>query len=178
MTGLPDHPDHPAHAVTVPVGARPYQGRRAGVVTRVAANAVDLGVVIVLVVGAYLVIAGIDFLIDPRTFNWPSLKLWGVSVIVFVGVPYLALSWCLTGRTFGDALFGLQVVNFRRARMNVVGSLGARHPVHDLPDRRALGRRQPAEPIRAGHHLRTSVVYEWAPHAASAVRQPAPNPSA
>jgi uncharacterized RDD family membrane protein YckC len=167
--------DQPAHASTVPAEARPYQGHRAGVVTRLAANAVDLGVVIVLVVATYLVIAGIDFLIDPRSFHWPSLPLWGVSVIVLVVVPYLALSWCTTGRTFGDALFGLQVLNFRDRRMTAAGAflralLCMIFPIGVLWVAVNRHNRSVQDII-----LRTSVVYEWAPHAASTVQQPVSN---
>jgi uncharacterized RDD family membrane protein YckC len=168
-------PDLPVHASTVPVGARQYQGHRAGVVTRIAANTVDFVVVVALVAVAYFVIAGINFLIDPRTFDWPSLPLWGVTIIVIVVVPYLALSWCTTGCTFGDGVFGLQVLNFRGGRMNIAGALLRAvlcmvFPVGLLWVAVNRENRSVQDII-----LRTSVVYEWVPHAGSAVQQPVPN---
>ena len=161
-------PEHAAHSSAVPVEARPYQGHRAGVVTRLAANAVDLAVVIVLIGSVYLVIAGIDFLIDPRTFNWPSLPLWDIAVIVAVVIPYLTLSWCTTGRTYGDVLFGLEVLNFRGGRMNVAGAfvravLCMIFPIGVLWVAVNRENRSVQDIL-----LRTSVVYEWTPHWATA----------
>jgi uncharacterized RDD family membrane protein YckC len=151
--------------------ARPYQGHRAGVVTRLAANVVDLAVVFGLIVLVYLGIAGIDFLLDPRSFDWPSLPLWGLSVIVVVVVPYLTLCWCTVGRTYGDALFGLQVENFRGNRMTVGGAFLRAvfcmvFPIGVLWVAVSRENRSVQDIV-----LRTSVVYEWSPHRGGAAAE-------
>ena len=80
-----------------------------------------------------------------------------------------------TGRTFGDALFGLQVLNFHGRRMTVAGGilravLCMIFPIGVLWV--AVNRQnRSVQDIM----LRTSVVYEWAPHAASTVQQHVPN---
>jgi uncharacterized RDD family membrane protein YckC len=165
MTTHPEHVEQPQHPSTVPVEARPYQGRRAGVVTRFAANTVDLCVVIGLMVLIFFGIAGVKFLIDPRTFQWPHLHLWGLTVIVGVVVPYLTLSWCTTGRTYGDLLFGLQVLNFRGRRMNIAGAFLRAvfcmvFPIGVLWVAVNRENRSVQDIV-----LRTSVVYEWTSHA-------------
>lgn len=164
MTTHPERIEPPQHAWTVPVEARPYQGRRAGVVTRLAANTVDLCVVVGLMALVFLGVAGITFLIDPRTFHWPHLQLWGLGVIVAVVLPYLTLSWCTTGRTYGDLLFGLQVLNFRGRRMNIAGAFVRAVFCMVFPIGVfwvAVNRQNRSVQDIV---LRTSVVYEWTSH--------------
>jgi uncharacterized RDD family membrane protein YckC len=111
------------HASVLPLSARPYQGRRAGIVTRSAAAAIDLLVVVVIVVALYLGFAGVAFVLHPTSFHWPSHIAWSVPVVWFlVAVPYLTLTWCATGRSYGDALFGLRVVNRNGQRLNLLRS--------------------------------------------------------
>ena len=53
----------------IPVEGRPFQGQRAGLVTRMTAAVID-GIVVVLVMSAmYLGIVGTLFLVNPRTFS-------------------------------------------------------------------------------------------------------------
>jgi len=95
----------------IPREARPFQGQRAGVVTRLVASAIDVPLVALALVAAYVGVAGVRFLIDPRGFRWPN-----PSVISFLGamavlmVLYLAVAWALGGRTFGNKLMGLRVL--------------------------------------------------------------------
>jgi uncharacterized RDD family membrane protein YckC len=152
------------HHSPVPVAARPFQGRRAGVVTRVAASAVDLGVVVLAVGAFYAVLAGLSFLAHPRSFQWPANLGWSIPVIGFVFVmPYLALSWRGTGRTYGDALLGLRVVNGRGHRMTLVGAtlrafLCVVFPIGLLWVAVTSNNRSVQDLI-----LRTSVIYDWTP---------------
>jgi uncharacterized RDD family membrane protein YckC len=95
----------------LPVGARSYQGRRAGVVTRVVANSVDFLVVLLILGLIYAFIAGFLFLLHPHSFKFPSNFGWSIPVIGFgVALPYLTFAWYITGRTYGDVLLGLRVV--------------------------------------------------------------------
>ena len=66
---------------TVPAQARDFQGQRAGIVTRVAAAAVDFLIVIVAICLIYGGIAGVTFIIHPRSFHWPSDTGWTLPVL-------------------------------------------------------------------------------------------------
>ena len=147
----------------IPVEARPFQGGRAGVVSRTLASTVDFVVVVVIVAGCYVGVAAFRFLLHARSFTFPTastglLLLFGGAVMTL----YLAASWVTTGRTYGDHLLGLRVVSargrppkigvaFLRALFYVVFPLGlfwvtfsgANRSVQDVV-------------------LRTSVIYDWA----------------
>jgi uncharacterized RDD family membrane protein YckC len=137
----------------------------AGIVSRFIAALVDL-VVIILIVGAiYIITAGAAFLVNPRSFTWPDSVGWTIPLVGgVVAMPYLALSWCTGGRTVGDGLLGLRVLNHTRQRVRfpvavvralfcLVFPLGLlwipfsrwRHSVQDVV-------------------LRTVVVYDWDLH--------------
>ncbi|SDJ04812.1 RDD family protein [Frankineae bacterium MT45] len=111
------------HTSTVPPSARPYQGHRAGIVTRTLCAMVDLLVVVIIVAGIYAGIAGVAFVLDPRSFHWP--KHVGLSMIAIgyvVAVIYLTLAWGTTGRSYGASLLGLRVVNIRGELMRFPGA--------------------------------------------------------
>jgi uncharacterized RDD family membrane protein YckC len=104
---------HPAarRISTVPPAAQPLQGTSAGLVSRLLAGTVDFGVVLAVMVAGYLGIAALRFLWNSRTFTFPVVPL-GVLLLVYsvlLGL-YLAASWTVTGRTYGDHLLGLRVV--------------------------------------------------------------------
>ena len=108
----------------VPEEARNFQGHRAGIVTKVAANCIDLAVVIALVAGGYVVAVGLRFVISPTGFSPPKVSF---AVLILIGlglmVLYFWLSWATTGRTYGDHLLGLRVVGLRGTRMRPVPAL-------------------------------------------------------
>ena len=64
------------HVDPIPREARPFQGHRAGLVTRTAAAAIDLGIVIIALGVCYLGVTALIFLFDPRTFTAPSTVAW------------------------------------------------------------------------------------------------------
>ena len=159
-----DEPGRVGHPSPVPAAARPFQGRRAGIVTRVAANTVDLVVVIVILCLIYGVIAGIGFLLNPSSFHWPSSLGWTIPVIGFVIVmPYLTLSWCATGRTYGDALFGLRVVNYKGERLRIAGATLRAAACTIFPIGLLWVAVSPANRSLQDVLLRTSVIYDWTP---------------
>jgi len=86
------------------------QGRRAGVVTRVAAAAIDLAVILVGLAAGYAAVAGVVFVLNPRSFSWPTGLGWSLPVaVVVLATPYLAVCWSACGRTVGDLFLGLRV---------------------------------------------------------------------
>jgi uncharacterized RDD family membrane protein YckC len=157
--------EDPAWLPAVPEEARAHQGRRAGVVSRVLAAVIDLALLLVVLGCLYLCWAGLQLVIDPVRFDFPRPSR---ALILIAGalvlVGYLTESWTTTGRTYGDRVLGLRVVDRRGHRLRhgravlrallctvlPIGLLwvavsGGRHSIHDLV-------------------LRTAVIYDWSPH--------------
>ncbi len=86
------------------------QGRCAGFVSRVAADAIDFGVVQVIFVSVLVGIATVRFLIQRKNFDVTSPAL-GITVIAqwTILVLYLGSGWSTTGRTIGKTVLGLRV---------------------------------------------------------------------
>jgi uncharacterized RDD family membrane protein YckC len=154
------------HVETIPVEARPYQGQRAGIVTRVVANAIDVGVIAAILIGCYIAVAAGKFVVHPRSFTPPDIPSFLAVLFIAAWVQgiYFTLCWATTGRTYGDHLMGLRVVNFRGRRLSFVGSavrafVCVIFPIglfwilvsHDNRSLQDVG-------------LRTSVIYDWAAH--------------
>ena len=163
----------------IPHEARPYQGRPAGLVTRTVAAAVDLMLAIAASVAGYLAVAGAQFLLSPRTFQFPRLSSWvGLSGTLLLLILYLAIAWAVTGRSLGAAVMGLRVVNRRglrprplialvRAVLSVAVPLGL---LWCLVTRT----RRSVQDLICG----TSVVYDWSSGSASGSLTPRIRPPA
>jgi uncharacterized RDD family membrane protein YckC len=108
----------------VPVEARPFQGHRAGIVTKVAANSIDLLIVVVVVAGLYVGYAALLFVVNPRSFTFPSPNF-GLLLLLGGGLMtgYFWIGWATVGRTYGDHVLGLRVVGWRGDRMRWVPAL-------------------------------------------------------
>jgi uncharacterized RDD family membrane protein YckC len=101
---------HPL-ASLVPAEVRPFQGRPAGVVSRLIADILDLVVLIVALVVCYLAINGVRFLWNAHGFRFSSVDrpvAFGVAAGLLIG--YLAVSWATMGYTFGGRALGLRLV--------------------------------------------------------------------
>src|SRR4051794_25374344 len=105
-TGYPWHAARPL--VSGPPGRPAAQGRRAGLVTRALANVLDVCVVLLVLAGGYAAVAAGSFLINPPAFRFPAPGF-GLMLLLGGGVQavYFAVSWALTGRTYGDEVLGL-----------------------------------------------------------------------
>ena len=141
------------------------QGRRAGIVSRILADAIDLLIVVAIAIVAYLGVSAVLFIVRPQRFTWPhpSTSL-SSSVVVLLLVLYLAVGWDDTGRTPGKQVMGLRLVNRRgvppslwsallRAVLCVAFPLGL---LWCLFDRRSRS----LQDLLMG----TSVRYDWQPH--------------
>jgi RDD family len=122
--GRPEHRAVvPEPVSTVPAVARPFQGRRAGLISRVLANTVDFGVVVAVLMAGYLAVAAALFLWKSWAFTFPTpsfllmLVLGGVTAVL-----YLMVAWTTSGRSYGDHLLGLRVVG-PRGRLRFAGAL-------------------------------------------------------
>lgn len=149
----------------LPREARPYQGQRAGVVTRLVAAVIDGVVVCLTLVVGYAAVAGFRFLLDPRGFEFPDSGLIFSLVAGFVVlVVYLSLSWWMGGRTYGSLVMGLRVVSHRGTPPRLSGALlravfCALFPIGLLWVAASRENRSVQDLL-----LRTSVVYDWQPH--------------
>lgn len=146
----------------IPSEAIQIQGNRAGLVSRVIANAIDFGLVVGFLVSCWVGWAVLQFLWNPTGFTWPSPPL-GIAIVaggIVLGL-YFWICWATAARTYGDHLMGLRVVSFTGRRLLWVGALiraafcvllpiglfwvlvsGANRSVQDVV-------------------LRTSVIYDW-----------------
>jgi uncharacterized RDD family membrane protein YckC len=158
---------YPWHAPTPPPAAehpeRPsIQGHRAGLVTRVLANALDVGVVVLLMVGGYAVVAVVRFVVDPASFSFPAPSLALVLLIgAWVQFLYFTLAWATAGRTYGDEVLGLRVVNFRGEKMRWSGAALRAAACVALPIGLFWVVVSPQNRSIQDVLLRTSVVYDW-----------------
>lgn len=148
----------------LPREARPYQGRRAGVVSRLVAAVIDAVVVAIVLVMGYAVVAGLLFMLDPRTFSFPDTNvLLSLAAGFIVAVLYLTVAWSISGRSYGDLVMGLRVVNFRGHRLRVVGALIRALACAAFPIGLLWAAISPANRSVQDVLLRTSVVYDWTP---------------
>ena len=150
------------HSISVPEEARPFQGHRAGVVTRTAANVVDSSLAIAVVTGGYVVWCAARFLLRPSTFTFPAPPLLAViacwAAVLFL---YFAASWATTGRTYGDHLLGLRVVNFRGERLRWAGAVARAAFCAVVPICLYWALVSPTNRSLQDTFLRTSVLYDW-----------------
>lgn len=152
----------------VPREARPYQGRRAGLVTRLVAAVIDGSCVALVLVAGYLGLCGLLLLLDPRGFTFPSPHLLLSLTMAFaVSVLYLTIGWWLAGRSYGCLVMGLRVLNPWGGRLHLYGAflralLCTVFPVGLLWVAVSRENRSVQDVV-----LRTSVVYDWQPRGTS-----------
>ena len=146
----------------VPREARPIQGLRAGIVTRTAANAIDFAVIAGVLLAGYAGWCAWRFLIDPAAFSSPEPPFAAVlvcgGILLFV---YFAVAWATTGRTYGDHLLGLRVVNFRGERMRWAGAVVRAAFCVAFPIGLYWSVVSPTNRSVQDTVLRTSVLYDW-----------------
>lgn len=147
---------------TVPSMRPALQGRRAGLVTRSLANVLDVLVVVLLLAGGYAAVAAGKFLINPSSFRFPAPSFGLVLVLAgAVTAVYFAVSWAVAGRTYGDAVLGLRVVNFRGDRMLWAGAALRALFCVVFPIGLLWVLLSPQNRSVQDVFLRTSVVYDW-----------------
>src|SRR3954454_13904271 len=107
----------------VPVSAQPRQGETAGMVSRLLANTIDFLVLLTFLSITYLAVCGVRLLIHPSSFTFPAVSR--IALLVAAGgfsFVYLTLCWLLAGRTYGDRVLALAVVNVRGRRLSVLAA--------------------------------------------------------
>ena len=92
--------------------AAALQGGRAGFVSRVLADAIDLLVAQVIFVGILVGIGTVRFLVTRRNFQIAAPDLWvTIAAQWLIIVAYLTTTWSSTGRSVGKSILGLRVVD-------------------------------------------------------------------
>jgi uncharacterized RDD family membrane protein YckC len=146
-----------------------FQGERAGFVSRAVAAGIDVALVFLVVLGTVAVLWALSFIIDPMSpstpVTQPGDRIPGVAALMVYGYvlnwAYWTVAWATSGRTAGNLLMGLRVVNFRGVHQRWGGAAlralfctvfpfgllwvivsGANRSVQDVV-------------------LRTSVIYDW-----------------
>jgi uncharacterized RDD family membrane protein YckC len=143
--------------------ARSLQGKRAGIATRVTADAIDWGIVLGIYVAILFGIAATRYFVGNESFNVPDPDPWVTLVSQWViAILYLTAGWAGTGRTVGKNVMGLRVVAGDGSRLRapraflravICATLGAIALVTVVISRK-----------RSGIHdfiVRTTVVYDW-----------------
>jgi uncharacterized RDD family membrane protein YckC len=145
-----------------PAKARALQGRRAGLVSRFTAGAIDAVVTLLAVAGIYFGFALIRFLWRPRRFSWPDPGAMRLTVLWWVLlVLYLTIAWTNTGRSVGKRVIGLRVVNVSGGRLGLPTAFlralfCAAIPIGLFWAAVSRGNRSVQDIV-----LRTSVLYDW-----------------
>jgi len=175
-----DAPDDAAAARISPVPreARPFQGQRAGLVTRLIAAVLDAFVVGAVLLGGYLGLVGLLFLLNPRSFTFPELRLvFSLAASFAVAVVYLTVFWTLSGRTYGYLVMGLRLlghggrpIRFFGAAVRAVFVVAVPIGILWVP----LSRNNKSLQDLA---LGTRVVYDWQPRAVRVKPSVTPDPS-
>lgn len=110
-----------AQFLPLPPAVRPYQGRRAGIVSRILANVIDAVFIVAVLAAVYLAVCGVWFVVNPAGFHFPTPPRWlGFAAAGVVLIGYFSISWNTSGRTYGDQLLGLRVVDRRGRRLGPV----------------------------------------------------------
>jgi len=150
----------------LPVEARTHQGHRAGVISRLVAAVIDGLVVGAVLLLGYAGLAGLLFLVDPRSFTFPEPgAFFSMTAALTVLVVYLTVSWWITGRTYGSLVMGLRVVSRNGSTVTLVGALVRAvfcsfFPIGLLWVAVSRENRSVQDAV-----LRTSVIYDWQPAA-------------
>jgi uncharacterized RDD family membrane protein YckC len=146
----------------VPKEARPFQGQRAGVVTRTAANTLDFLLVAFVLGCGYAAWCALRFLINPTQFTFPKVSFF--VLLVCAGAllfTYFTVTWATTGRTFGDHQMGLRVVNPHGEQLRWPGAVVRAAFCVVLPIGLYWAIFSPTNRSVQDSVLRTSVIYDW-----------------
>jgi uncharacterized RDD family membrane protein YckC len=123
-----DGPDPVEHfAASIPPDARPFQGDRAGFVSRSVAAGIDVTLVFIVVLCTVAALWMLSYVFNPTgsssawTGRVPPALLF-VLYGYFLNWIYWTVCWATSGRTIGNLIMGLRVVNFRGKHLRWSGA--------------------------------------------------------
>ncbi len=148
--------------VTLPSSARPYQGRPAGLVSRGVAAVIDGLVTLGLLLLSYGGLVVATFALDPRSFQFPQTGLvFGLFSFLCVLGTYLALSWWVSGRSYGAVVMGLRVVGRDGGDVGFAAAVARAVLCVLFPVGLLWVAVSPASRSVQDLLVRTSVIYDW-----------------
>ena len=160
---------------SVPKDARPYQGHRAGFISRALSAFIDIGSVIALIFLINLVIALVRLIIE--RVQGATLPQFGWSVAGGFLLIWLAwtYAWGTTGRSLGMHIMGLRIINHsgHRVRLPVAALRSIFCIVFPIGLIWVIF--SPANRSLQDVVLRTSVVHDWVVDLPSIHRAPPPS---
>ncbi len=121
----------PLHeAPILPSDAVPIQGQRAGVVSRAVAASIDVCLVFIGVLGTVAGLWMLSFIVDPVSGTTAAAQAsdrlpdigWLIAWGYTLNIAYWTAGWALGGRTVGNLIMGLRVVNYRGERVRWLGA--------------------------------------------------------
>lgn len=156
------------HVPAVPSDVVDYQGTRAGFVSRAVAACIDVLLVFLVVLGTIAVLWALSFILGSQSPGDDGVevdRIPGAAAMVLYGYwlnwAYWTVGWATSGRTIGNLVMGLRVVNYQGRHPRWIGAAlrsafctvlpfgllwvipsGANRSVQDVV-------------------LRTSVIYDW-----------------
>ena len=151
----------PPAILTVPAEARSFQGERAGIVSRVLANAIDLAILVVVLGAGYLGWSAWLFLRRGASFRFPTVTYQGTYVVGAIVLTLLfAVAWSSTGRSYGGRILGLRVIDRRGERLGLAAAFVRAVLCVAFPPLLfwAIVNRRSVQDLV----LRTAVIYDWA----------------
>ena len=163
----------PPTILTVPAEARSFQGERAGIVSRVFANAIDFAILVVVLGAGYLGWSAWLFLRRGASFRFPTVTYQGTYLVGAIVLTLLfTVAWSSTGRSYGDRLLGLRVIDRRGERLGLAHAFVRAVLCVAFPPLlfwAIVDRRSVQDLV-----VRTAVIYDWAEQPRSV---PATDPS-
>lgn len=151
---------------TLPPGARVFQGQRAGFVSRAIAAVIDVTLIFITVLLTAAALWMLSFIIDPATAAIDSRSrvpalLYMVAYGYFLNWAYWTVCWALSGRTIGNLIMGIRVVNRKGERLGwgvaaLRSAFCAFFPIGLLWVVLSGANRSVQDVV-----LRTSVIYDW-----------------
>ena len=106
----------------LPPGAKDFQGQRAGFVSRAIAASIDVTLIFITVLLTAAALWMLSFIINPTTptsasdGRVPELVFF-VAYGYFLNWAYWTVCWALSGRTIGNLVMGIRVVNRKGRRL-------------------------------------------------------------
>jgi uncharacterized RDD family membrane protein YckC len=138
--------------------------RRAGFVSRVAADLIDAVIVSVVTVVAVLGVRMFSALFAGRVFTFPKANaLEGAGIVSLLFLVYLTFFWATIGRTPGKQMIGLRIVTSSGAPLSWPRALGRAAFCVVLPVGLALAVVSRRNAALHDLVLRTAVIYDFAP---------------
>ena len=156
--------------VPMPAGARQIQGERAGFASRFIGAFIDFLLIFLIVLGTAAVLWMLSFIVNPVTASTPDIgseadRIPSVLALVLYGYflnwIYWSICWATSGRTVGNLIMGIRVVNIHGNRLGIWLAMVRSAFCTLLPIGLAWVIVSHTNRSIQDAALRTSVIYDW-----------------